>query len=122
MTLKIHAPVHALVNGIGVPFRFELTPGQDHDAPVCRDLLARLQLGQSVLADKALDADWRRDVIWEQGAFGVIQSKANRRIPKDFDAELYKKRNRIERFFARLKASFRRIATRYERPLETSWP
>ena len=50
-----------------------------------------------------------------QGAFGVIPSKANRKIPKDFDAELYKQRNRIERFFGRLKASFRRIATRYEK-------
>ena len=82
---------------------------------MCLDLLARLQPGQSVLADKSYDADWIRDMIWEQGAFGVIPSKANRKIPKDFDAELYKQRNRIERFFGRLKASFRRIATRYEK-------
>ena len=111
MTTKIHA----LVNGTGLPLQFELTPGQDHDAPVCRDLLTRLQPSQSVLADKAYDADWIRDMIWEQGATDVIPSKANRKIPKDFDAELYKQRNRIERFFGRLKASFRRIATRYEK-------
>ena len=115
LTPKIHAPVHALTNGIGLPIRFDLTPGQDHDAPVCRDLLTRLQPGQSVLSDKACDADWTRDMIREQGAFTVIPSKANRKIPKDFDAELCKQRNRIERFFGRLKASFRRIATRYEK-------
>jgi len=107
--------IHALVNEIGLPIRFELTPGQDHDAPVCKLLLTGLQPGQSVLADKAYDADWIREMIWEQGAVAVIPSKANRKVAKDFDAELYKQRNRIERFFGRLKASFRRIATRYEK-------
>tara|TARA_R110002074_G_scaffold191565_2_gene357549 strand:- start:3941 stop:4105 length:165 start_codon:yes stop_codon:yes gene_type:complete len=36
-------------------------------------------------------------------------------MPKEFDAELHKQRNLIERFFGRLKASFRRIATSYEK-------
>jgi transposase len=107
--------IHALVNETGLPIRFHLTPGQDHDAPACRILLDQLQPGQSVLADKAYDADWIRNMIWEQGATAVIPSKSNRRIPKEFDAELYKMRNLIERFFGRLKASFRRIATRYEK-------
>lgn len=68
-----------------------------------------------MLADKAYDADWIRKMIWEQGAIGVIPPKANRKRPADFDADLYKERNKIERFFGRLKASFRRIATRYEK-------
>jgi len=54
-------------------------------------------------------------MIWEQGAIDVIPSKANRKLPKEFNAEIYKERNKIERFFGRLKASFRRIATRYEK-------
>lgn len=107
--------IHALTNQDGLPIRFELTPGQAHDAPVCRLLLTGLQPGQAVLADKAYDADWIREMIWEQGAEEVIPPKANRKLPKDFDAELYKQRNRIERFFGRLKSSFRRIATRYEK-------
>ncbi len=52
-------------------------------------------------------------MIWEQGAIDVTPSKSNRKLPKDFDAEIYKKHNKIERFFGRIKASFRRIATRY---------
>jgi len=68
-----------------------------------------------VLADKAYDADWIRKMIWEQGAIDVIPPKANRKLPADFDAELYKARNKIERFSGRLKPSFRRIATRYEK-------
>ncbi len=65
--------------------------------------------------DKAYDADWIREMIWEQGAIAVIPSKSNRKLPKEFDAQIYKERNKIERFFGRLKASFRRIATRYEK-------
>jgi len=107
--------IHALVNESGLPIRLHLTPGQDHDAPVCRVLLDQLQPGQSVLADKAYDADRIRDMIWEQGAIAVIPSKSNRKMPKEFDAERYKLRNLVERFFGRLKASFRRIATRYEK-------
>ena len=64
-----------------------------------------------MLADKAYDAD----LIWEQGAIDVIPPKANRKLPAEFDAEIYRERNKIERFFGGLKASFRRIATRYEK-------
>ena len=53
-------------------------------------------------------------MIWEQGAIDVIPSRSDRKIPKEFDKELYRQRKKIERFFCRLKASFRRIATRYE--------
>lgn len=36
-------------------------------------------------------------------------------MPAEIDAELYRERNKIERFFGKLKASFRRIATWYEK-------
>ena len=107
--------IHALTNQDGLPIRYELTPGQAHDAPPCATLLDRLQPGQYVLADKACDADWIREMIWEQGAIDVIPPKANRKLPAGFDAEIYRERNKIERFFGRLKTSFRRIATRYEK-------
>jgi len=45
----------------------------------------------------------------------TVTSGANRKLPADFDAEIYRERSKIERFFGRLKASFRRIATRYEK-------
>ena len=106
--------IHVTRNQDGLPLKFELTPGQAHDAPICEALLTGLQPSQSVLADKAYDANWIRKMIWEQGAIDVIPPKSNRKIPKEFDKELYRQRNKIERFFCRLKASFRRIATRYE--------
>lgn len=74
-----------------------------------------------MLADKAYDADWIREMIWEQGAIDIIPSKSNRKSPKDFDTEIYKERNKIERFFGRLKASFRRIATGMRKRHATFW-
>ena len=106
--------IHASNNQDGLPLKLELTPGQAHDAPPCETLLTGLQPGQWVLADKAYHAEGIRNMIWEQGAIDVIPSKSNRKIPKEFDKEMYRQRNKIERFFCRLKASFRRIATRYE--------
>ena len=106
--------IHASNNQDGLPLKLELTLGQAHDAPVSETLLTGLQAGQRVLADKAYDADWIRNMIWEQGAIDVIPPKSNRKIQKEFDKEMYRQRNKIERFFCRLKASFRRIATRYE--------
>ena len=54
-------------------------------------------------------------MIWEQGAIDVIPPKANRKLPAEFDVEIYRERSKIERFFGRIKASFRRLATRYEK-------
>ena len=107
--------IHALTNQDGLPIRYELTPGQAHDAPPCKPLPGALQPGQYVLADKAYDAAWNREMIWEQGATDVIPSGSNRKLPRDFDAGIYREGNNIERFFGRLKASFRRITTRYEK-------
>jgi transposase len=58
-----------------------------------------LQPRQSVLADKAYDADWIRNMIWDHGTTAVIPSKSNQKIPKEFDAGLSKKRNPIDCFF-----------------------
>ena len=80
-----------------------------------KTLLDNLQPGQLVLADKAYDADWIRDKIWEQGAIDVTPPKANRKLPAEVDAELYRECNKIKRLLGRLKASFRLIATRYEK-------
>ena len=107
--------IHALVNEDGLPLRFLLTPGQAHDAPPAKVLLSDLKPGQRVLADRAYDANWIREMIKEQGAIDVIPGKSNRLQPVEFDRETYKKRNVIERFFGRIKRSFRRISTRYEK-------
>jgi transposase len=69
---------------------------------------------EAILADKAYDADEVLETIKEAGAKAVIPLKNNRKQQREFDAEQYKNRNLIERFFCRIK-QFRRIATRYEK-------
>lgn len=106
--------IHALTDDQGLPLELVLTPGQAGDCPAAEQLLGRLQENTIVLADKAYDADWLRRRIEAAGAAPNIPSVAHRRRRACFSAVLYKARNRIERFFSRIK-HFRRIATRYEK-------
>jgi transposase len=105
--------IHALTDAQGRPLRFILTGGQAHDSTTAANLLAgRTTTG--VIADKAYDSNALRELIAEAGAQAVIPSIASRKIVIPHDRLTYKLRNRIERFFNKLK-HFRHIATRYDR-------
>lgn len=71
---------------------------------------------QAILADKGYDADHLCDRIENSGTQVVIPPKRNRKTQRPYDTDLYKERNRVERFFAKLK-QFRRVATRYDKLL-----
>ena len=109
MTTKIHT----LTDALGRPLRFVLTGGEAHDITTAPELLAGLS-SDGVIADKAYDSNALRNLIAEAGAQAVIPSTRSRKILIPHDAVAYKLRNRIERFFNKLK-HFRRIATRYDR-------
>jgi transposase len=64
--------------------------------------------------DKAYDSDTIRQVLHKQGVEAVIPSKTNRIEEIPYDREQYKCRQKVERFFNKLK-HFRRIATRYDK-------
>ena len=68
------------------------------------------------IADKGYDADHLCDRIAESGCQPAVPPKRNRTFKRPYDAELYKERNIIERFFNKLK-QFRRVATRYDKLL-----
>jgi len=68
-----------------------------------------------VLADKAYDAEWVRAMIEAQDAVPIIPNRSTAKTPYAFSPDLYRLRNRVERFFNKLN-QFRRIATRYEKP------
>ena len=67
-----------------------------------------------VLADKGYDSDEFIEKIDKTGATAVIPPRRNRKEQREYDRELYKERNLVERLFQKLK-QFRRIATRYEK-------
>ena len=50
----------------------------------------------------------------EAGTIAVIPPKANRKVQREYDKDLYQARHLIENFFAKLKL-FRAIATRYDK-------
>ena len=91
------------------------SPGQRNDIALAHDLINGIE-AEATLADKGYDADHLADRITENGAEVVIPPKRNRKVQRSYDAELYKERNRIERFFSKLK-QFRRVATRYDKLL-----
>ena len=68
----------------------------------------------AVLADKGYDADYVIEAVEDMGAIAVIPPKANRKTLREYDKELYKERNLIERLFNKIK-HFRRVATRYDK-------
>ena len=110
MTTKIHA----LTDARGLPIKVFLTPGQAHDLLGADALLTSLRKGDVLLGDKAYDADWLRQSIEAQGAAPNIPDKSNRKEMHCFSKTLYKERNRVERFFNKIK-HFRRVATRFEK-------
>lgn len=110
MSTKIHATVDALGNPIG----FHLTGGQACDLDGADVLLPQLE-ADILLADKGFDADERVLIpLQKAGKVAVIPPKANRKIQREYDKDLYKARHLIENFFAKLKL-YRAIATRYDK-------
>ena len=106
--------LHVVVDGKGLPLRLGITAGQAHDNRLCSTLLSGLAPRTMLLADRGYDAGWIRALVNEQGAWANIPPKRNRREPICFSPHLYRARNRIERFFNKIKHC-RRIATRYDK-------
>ena len=74
---------------------------------------------QSILMDRAYEGDNMRTTAKELGCNPVVPPKINRVDPWEYDEELYKRRNEVERFFRRIKR-FRRVFTRYDK-LDSSY-
>ena len=112
---------------------FALSPGQAHDAPEGRKLLESMgkppdaappgpgaeaapavAAGTALLMDKAYEDDATRELARNLGFDPVVPPKSNRKDPWEYDRELYKRRNEVERLFRRIKG-FRRVFTRFDK-------
>ena len=67
-----------------------------------------------LLADRGYDADWYREASKNKGIRVRIPGRKSRKKTIRFDRRRYKRRNRIDIMFGRLK-DWRSIATRYDR-------
>jgi transposase len=76
--------------------------------------LGPLPVEVPLVMDRAYESDETRQLVLELNMIPVVPPKSNRREPWDYDRDLYKKRNQLERLFRRLKG-FRRIFSRFEK-------
>ena len=96
---------------------FSLSPGQAHDAPEGRKLLRRLgpqRASPALVMDRAYEGDETRQLALDLGFTPVVPPLKTRRDPWEYNREMYKRRNEIERLFRRLEG-FRRIFSRFEK-------
>ncbi len=102
--------VVALTDAVGHLIRFEILPGQTHDLKAVPELLDDLTC-ETLIGDKAFDADWVLDTLTEREMTAVIPPRSNRSTPRDFDRDADKERHRIENVFAKIKEA-QSLATR----------
>ena len=107
--------IHVIVNEKMQLLSVSLTGGNVHDSEPAIALFEGVDLGgKTVLADKAYSCDKIRDYLQERGALVCIPNKSNFKVKHNFDADLYKQRNLVERFFQRIK-NFRHVAFRFDK-------
>jgi putative transposase len=110
---KIHAATISETCAVALHF----TPGQAHDGRQFEPLYESLEpenVLESATLDKGYDADRIREGLALDGIEPVIPPISSRSRKLPYNRQLYRERNRIERFFHKLK-QFRRIATRYDK-------
>ncbi len=96
---------------------FSLSPGSAHDAPEGRALMRSVPKqckGAYLIMDKAYEGDETRQLALDLGFEPVVPPKGNRLEPWEYNKEMYKRRNEVERLFRRLKG-FRRIFSRFDK-------
>ena len=106
--------LHAICDSLGRPISFFVTAGQVSDYIGAAALLSSLPQVDWLLGDRGYDADWFRDALKDKGICACIPGRKQRKKPVKYDKRRYKRRNRIEIMFGRLK-DWRRVATRYDR-------
>ena len=105
---------HAICDSQGRPLDLFVPAGQVSDYIGARALLSNLPKVDWLLGDRGYDADWFREALKDKGIRACIPGRKQRNIPVKYDKRRYKRRNRIEIMFGRLK-DWRRVATRYDR-------
>ena len=113
LTTKIHL-MSALANKC---IDFILSEGQVHDAPQGRLLMETVGKQKNVLPllmDRAYEDDFTRYIAQSLKFEPIVPPKSNRKAPWEYDKELYKLRNEVERLF-RLIQGFRRVFCRFDK-------
>jgi transposase len=109
----LNTKIHAVVDALGNPLRFKLSPGNLSDIDELPGLIDGLKAG-ALLADKGYDSDKAVALAESLGMEAVIPPRSNRKTPRAFDSTRYRARHLVENLFQRMKI-FRRVASRFEK-------
>lgn len=114
--------IHIVADANGTLLSVTATPGQSGEAPefhhvmlgvaVCSDF--RSTRPRAVAGDKGYSSQAIRDWLNQRSIKAVIPKRSNERRRGRFAAQLYRRRNIVERTIGHLK-EFRRIATRFDK-------
>ena len=113
--------IHAATIDENCSVALHLTAGHAHDGRQFESLYESLDpdnVLESATMDKGYDADRIRERLSYDGVQAVIPPIPTRARKLPYDHARYRERNRIERFFNKVK-HFRRIATRYDKLAKT---
>ena len=111
----LNTKIHAIVDALGNPAAFLLSPGNDNDSSHAIELMGLTDItGSNLLGDKAYGTKEILAYIKEHNAVVVIPPKSNTKEPWAVDYYLYKERHLVECFFQKIKW-FRRVATRFDK-------
>jgi transposase len=105
--------IHALVDALGNPLKFLLTPGQRNDITQAELLYADIQSAR-MIADKGYDSDAFIQFLRDKKCDPTIPPRKNRKELRYYDEFLYQERHPIECFFGKIK-HFRRVFSRYDK-------
>ena len=77
----LNTKIHAVVDGLGNPIAFLLSPGNDHDSVHALPLLDKTEIeGSNVIADRAYSTQYILDYIGTRGARFRFRIKV---LPRD---------------------------------------
>jgi transposase len=96
------AKIHELVDALGNPVKFLLSPGNDHDITRAEELTKQLK-NTNLLADKGYDSKKFVDYLKENGCVAIIPTRSNSKEKREIDTLLYKERRHVENFFSKIK-------------------
>ena len=96
--------------------KIQLSAGNCHDSPEGQKLIKSLSCKAIcyLLMDRPYEDNETQTLVRRQRLIPVVPPKKNRKIPWQYDAELYKRRNEAERSFLSLKR-FRKVFTHYDK-------
>lgn len=113
----------AITDSSGLPVAVSVGSAQPHEVRLVEETLDNSFVDEEpekLIGDKAYDSDALDEVLSERGVELIAPHKSNRKRRNTQDGRplrRYKKRWKVERFFAWLQ-NFRRVAVRYEYHLE----